>query len=511
MSGPPPAIGTTRRIHLIGICGTGMGSLAGLLREAGYVVQGSDQAVYPPMSTMLAERGIEVLDGYHPDHLANRPDLVVVGNVATRTNPEAVAAVERGLPCLSMPQAIATLFLEGRHPIVVTGTHGKTTTAALMAWVLHSAGRRPSFLVGGVLRNFDRSFGLGAGEDFVIEGDEYETAYFDKGPKFMHYRPRTGILTSVEFDHAEMYHSLEEIKAAFLRFVKLLPADGRLVHCTDDPNVQEVVAAASPVCATESYGTSTGARWQGRILRTDPEGMDLTVARDGRPFGDFRSPLSGIQNLRNILAVTAAASTRGLDAAAIGAGLRTFAGVRRRQEVRGTAGGIVVLDDFAHHPTAVRLTLDGLRQRYGSQRLWAVFEPRTNTSRRSVFQQDYAESFDAADRVIVAAVDHPERAPEGQRFSPEQLVADLRARGRDATYLTTVPEIVAHLVREGRPGDVIAVMSNGSFGGIHSKLLEALGVAAAGPGGGAGGISGNQPPRTEGSPSASTRTSSSSK
>jgi UDP-N-acetylmuramate: L-alanyl-gamma-D-glutamyl-meso-diaminopimelate ligase len=488
---PPQPRGPLRRIHLIGICGTGMGSLAGLLREAGYEVQGSDQAVYPPMSTMLAERGIEVLDGYHPDHLSNAPDLVVVGNVATRTNPEAVAAVERGLPCLSMPQAIASLFLEGRHPIVVTGTHGKTTTAALMAWVLHSAGRRPSFLVGGVLRNFDRSYGLGAGEDFVIEGDEYETAYFDKGPKFMHYRPRTGILTSVEFDHAEMYHTLDEIKAAFRGFVKLLPVDGRLVHCADDPNVQEVVAAARPACPDDPYGTSEGGRWCGRILGTDAEGMDLEVTRDGRPFGEFRSPLSGIQNLRNILAVTAAAAFRGLDTAAIGTGLRTFTGVRRRQEVRGTAAGIVVLDDFAHHPTAVRLTLDGLRQRYGTRRLWAVFEPRTNTSRRSVFQQDYAESFDAADRVIVAAVDHPERAPEGQRFSPERLVADLLARGRDARFIATVPEIVAQVAREGRSGDVVVVMSNGSFGGIHAKLLLALeGRSTAAPAAGEGERSG---------------------
>jgi UDP-N-acetylmuramate: L-alanyl-gamma-D-glutamyl-meso-diaminopimelate ligase len=485
VSDAPPVADVPRRIHLIGICGTGMGSLAGLLREAGHVVQGSDQAVYPPMSTMLAERGIEVLDGYRPEHLSNRPDLVVVGNVATRTNPEAVAAVELGLPCLSMPQAIAGLFLEGRHSIVVSGTHGKTTTAALMAWVLHSAGRRPSFLVGGVLRNFDRSFGLGTGEDFVIEGDEYETAYFDKGPKFMHYRPRTGILTSVEFDHAEMYHSLEQIKAAFRGFVQLLPPDGRLVHCVDDANVREVVSSSAPACAMDPYGTDAGARWRGGILGVDAEGMDITVERDGRPFGEFRSPLSGVQNLRNILAVTAAASGRGLDASAIGRGLSSFTGVRRRQEVRGTADGIVVMDDFAHHPTAVRLTLDGLRQRYGDRRLWAVFEPRTNTSRRSVFQHDYAESFDAADRVIVAAVDHPERAPEGQRFSPEKLVADLRARGRDASFLPAVPEIVERIVREGRQGDVIVVMSNGSFGGIHDKLLAGLGGRSSGAPGGA--------------------------
>lgn len=450
-----------------------MGSLAGLLREAGHLVRGSDEAVYPPMSTMLAERGIQVLNGYHADHLEDRPDLVVVGNVASRSNVEAVAAVASGLPFLSMPQAISRLFLEGRHPIVVTGTHGKTTTAALMAWLLQSAGREPSFLVGGVLRNFDRSFGLGAGDDFVIEGDEYETSYFDKGPKFMHYRPRTAILTSVEFDHAEMYGSLDAVKAAFRGFVALIPADGRLIHCIDDPNVREVVVSSS-ICARESYGTGDSAHWRGSIVGVDAEGMDLKVLRDGRPFGNFRSPLSGVQNLRNILAVTAVAHARGLDSGEIGEGLRSFAGVRRRQEVRGTVGGIVVMDDFAHHPTAVRLTLDGLRQRYCDRRLWAVFEPRTNTSRRSVFQQEYAESFDAADRVIVAAVDHPERAPEGQRFSPDLLVADLQARGRDASFLPSVSEIVKRLVGEARPGDVVVVMSNGSFGGIHGRLLEGL-------------------------------------
>jgi len=450
-----------------------MGSLAGLLREAGHAVRGSDEAVYPPMSTMLAERGIQVLNGYRADHLSDRPDLVVVGNVASRSNAEAVAAVELGLPCLSMPQAISRLFLEGRHPIVVTGTHGKTTTAALMAWLLQSAGRRPSFLVGGVLRNFDRSFGLGTGDDFVIEGDEYETSYFDKGPKFMHYRPRTAILTSVEFDHAEMFASLDAVKAAFRGFVGLIPPDGRLIHCHDDPNVQEVVASSS-ACARESYGTDDGARWRGSILGVDAEGMDVTVMRDGRLFGTFRSLLSGVQNLRNILAVTAAAHARGLGSSEIGEGLRSFAGVRRRQEVRGTVGGIVVMDDFAHHPTAVRLTLEGLRRRYRDRRLWAVFEPRTNTSRRSVFQQEYAVSFDAADRVIVAAVDHPERAPDGQRFSPELLVADLKARGRDAAFLPSVPEIVKRLVRDARSGDVIVVMSNGSFGGIHGRLLEGL-------------------------------------
>ncbi|HXH28362.1 MAG TPA: UDP-N-acetylmuramate:L-alanyl-gamma-D-glutamyl-meso-diaminopimelate ligase [Candidatus Polarisedimenticolia bacterium] len=466
---PSPPI---RRVYLIGICGTGMGSLAGLLSDAGYDVRGSDQSVYPPMSTMLRDKGIRLLEGFRPEHLDDRPDLVVVGNIATPANPEAVTARERNLPCLSMPQAIRRLFLEGRHPIVVTGTHGKTTTSALMAWVLSAADRDPSFLVGGVLRNFNRSFGLGRGEDFVIEGDEYETAFFDKGPKFMHYSPRSAILTSVEYDHAEMYPDLEAVKDAFRKFVGLVPSDGRLVYCSDEANVREVIVSARSTLVPYGSGETEG--WGGEILQTRPDGMSIAVRRQGRPYGTFDMGLSGLHNLRNALAVIAVADGRGVPAEAIGRGLKTFGGVKRRQEIRGVADGVLVLDDFAHHPTAVRLTLGGTKERYPGRRLWAVFEPRTNTTRRSVFQEEYARSFDDADRVIVAPVDHPERAPAGQRFSVERLVEDLRRRGKDAMLLPGVPEIVTHLAGEARSGDVVLVMSNGAFGGIHDALLETL-------------------------------------
>ncbi len=467
-----PSARGVRRVHLIGICGTGMGSLAGLLREAGYEVRGSDDAVYPPMSTMLRERGITILEGFRPEHLDDRPDLVVVGNVASSKNPEAVAAQERGIPYLSMPQAIGRLFLEGRHPIVITGTHGKTTTAALMAWVLTVAGRKPSFLIGGVLRNFDCSYALGSGEEFVIEGDEYETSFFDKGSKFLHYRPRTAVVTSVEFDHAEMFKSLDAVKDAFRQFVPLVPREGLLAVCGDDSNALEVTVDA--IAERVVYGLNPDCRWRGRVLSAGPEGMHIEVLRDGMLFGSFTTTMFGVHNLRNILAVSAVASALGVDAAAVGEALKRFQGVRRRQEVRGVAGGVTVIDDFAHHPTAVRLTLDGLRQRYAAQKLWAIFEPRTNTSRRSVFQQEYARSFDSADRVVIAAVDHPERAPEGQRFEPESLVADLRRRGRDAHYVPEVAAIVDFVAHEARPEDVVVVMSNGAFGGIHAKLLEAL-------------------------------------
>lgn len=464
--------GPLGRIHLVGICGTGMGSLAGLLRDAGYQVRGSDEAVYPPMSTMLRERGIDILQGYDAAHLDEATDLVIVGNVATRNNPEALAAQARGIPYMSMPQAIGRLFLEGRHPIVVAGTHGKTTTAALMAWVLTSAGHQPSFLVGGVLSNFNQSYGLGKGAEFVIEGDEYETAFFDKGSKFLHYQPRTAILTSVEFDHAEMFANLEAVKDAFRRFVELLPRDGSLVACGDDPLVVEI-AAGSPAPVT-TYGLDSECSWRGAILGAGPAGMEIEVLAQGSRFGRFSVPMSGRQNVRNVLAVIAVAHALGLSEEAIGEGLRTFAGVRRRQEVRGTVGDIIVIDDFAHHPTAVRLTLEGLRQRYSGRRLWAIFEPRTNTSRRSVFQEEYGRSFEAADRVVIAAVDHPERAPDGQRFSAERLVEDLRSNGSEARYIPEVPQIVELLGREALPGDVVVVMSNGAFGGIHHRILETL-------------------------------------
>lgn len=473
---PPQNSLPVQRIHLIGVCGTGMGSLAGLLAEAGADVRGSDEAVYPPMSTMLRDKGIRVLEGYKASHLDDRPDLVIVGNIATRQNPEALAAVERGIPYLSMPQALGRLFLEGRHSIVVAGTHGKTTSSAVMAFVLSAAGRDPSFLVGGVLIDFGRSYTLGRGEDFVLEGDEYETSYFDKGPKFLHYRPRSVILTSVEYDHAEMYPDLASVKQAFRKLLELIPPDGLLVYCADDANVREVLPSAR--CRTVPYGCGRGDGWRGHVRSSGPEGMEFEVSLDGVLFGVFQSTLTGLHNLRNILGVIGVAHARGLSATAIAQGLAAFSGVKRRQEVRGVAAGVVVIDDFAHHPTAVRATLQATRDRYPGRRLWAVFEPRTNTTRRSVFQEEYARSFDDADRIVLAAVDHPERAPEGERFSVERLLADLKGRRKEADYIPTVDGIVAQVAREAQSGDVVLVMSNGAFGGLHQKLLAALGERA---------------------------------
>ncbi|HEV8375095.1 MAG TPA: UDP-N-acetylmuramate:L-alanyl-gamma-D-glutamyl-meso-diaminopimelate ligase [Candidatus Polarisedimenticolia bacterium] len=466
------------KIHLIGICGTGMGSLAGLFAAAGHEVRGSDENVYPPMSTMLEKQGIRLMPGYSPSNLDWHPDLVVIGNIVTRTNPEGEEVLRRGLPYRSFPQAVGEFFLEGRHPVVVAGTHGKTTTTALMGWVLMEAGRDPSWLVGGVLCGQERSFRLGKGSHFVIEGDEYESAYFDKGSKFLHYRPRTALLTSVEFDHAEMFQDLDSVKRAFAAFLALVPEDGALVVCADDPEVRAIAAK----CRGQKieYAVREKAAWVGRTRKATQDGILFDVFRGNERYASFSSPLTGAHNLANILAVVAACSQLGLEPEEIGKGLASFPGVKRRQEIRGIRRGMTVVDDFAHHPTAVRGTIAALAERFAGQRLWAVFEPRTNTSRRAIFQADYAEAFDQADEVIVSAVDHPERAPQGDRFSAQKLVEDLQGRGLSARYIPEVAAIVKTLAQESRDGDVVLIMSNGSFGGIHQRLLDALGEGGSG-------------------------------
>ncbi len=464
---------------MIGICGSGMGSLAGLLAGAGHRVRGSDENVYPPISTMLRAQGIPILEGYRAGNLEPRPDLVVVGNVVNRANPEVQALLGGDLERASMPQALARFFLSTRHPIVVAGTHGKTTTTAMIARMLMEAGRDPSYLVGGVLKDLDQSYRLGKdGKDapFVIEGDEYETSFFDKGPKFLHYMPRTAVLTSVEYDHAEMYPSLDAVKEAFARFVALLPPaarGGRLIVCADDPIAAEL--AVSCFAEVIPYGMSDGSRVKGRALDSGPDGLTFHVTADGADLGTFNLQLTGNHNLRNALSAVAVGRGLGLTTEEIRAGLAAFSGVRRRQEIRGVVGGITVIDDFAHHPTAVRETIAAIKARFPLRHLWAVFEPRTNTTRRDVFQEQYARAFDGAGDVLIAPVDHPERAPEGHRFSVERVVNDLRERGLSARHMPGgVEEIVAYISERARRGDAVLIMSNGGFGGIHEKLLAAL-------------------------------------
>jgi UDP-N-acetylmuramate: L-alanyl-gamma-D-glutamyl-meso-diaminopimelate ligase len=467
----PPAPPAT--IHLMGICGTAMGALAGMLKDAGYRVTGSDTACYPPMSDYLAGLGIEVMQGWKASNLDHGPDLVVVGNVIRAEYEEAVAVRERDLPYTSLPAMLGATWLERAHSVVIAGTHGKTTTTALTAWLLEAAGRNPGFLIGGVALNFDRTARAGGGEDFVVEGDEYDTAWFDKRPKFVHYRAKTAVLTSVEFDHADIYADLDAVKRSFRLLVDGLGPEGTLVARWDDPNVREVCQGAA--CRIEPYGPDQ--KWDGRIEDVDTERgvARFTVLREGRPLGTFRSILVGEHNLYNQVAAAAVATLRGVPPERLADGFEGFLGIKRRQEVIGEPGGVTVVDDFAHHPTAVRVTLDALRLRFGGRRLWAVWEPRSATSRRDVFQDAYAAAFDGADRVLVAAPHDTARIEAGHRFSSDRLAVALTARGVDAAALPDADAILAVLAAQVQPHDVVAILSNGAFGGLHAKLLEALG------------------------------------
>ncbi len=459
-----------RAVHMMGICGTGMGALAGMLQEAGYQVRGSDENVYPPMSEFLARRGIPVHRGYAPENLEPSPDLVVVGNVIRRDNPEVRALAAAAVPYLSFPQALAEFFIRDKVSLVVCGTHGKTTTASLLASALHEAGRDPSFMIGGIVRGFERNFRLGGGDCFVVEGDEYDTAFFDKGPKFLHYRPRVAILTSVEFDHADIFADFAAVKAVFQRLVASLPPDGLLVACFDDPAVRELAADAP--CPVAGYGTGPDCRWC--LMACDAGTGRFMVRRDGEAYGEFTVSLPGRHNALNALAVLVVLDWLGLEKDVIAAGLAGFAGVRRRQEVRGEVDGITVIDDFAHHPTAVRETLAALAAAYPGRRVVAVFEPRTNSSRRRIFQEVYATAFDQADRVLVREpLPHHAIAPD-ELFSAARLADDLRARGIPAAHFPDADAIIETLAAEARSGDVIAILSNGGFEDIHRRLLAAL-------------------------------------
>jgi UDP-N-acetylmuramate: L-alanyl-gamma-D-glutamyl-meso-diaminopimelate ligase len=469
---------TVRRIHLVGVAGTGMGAFAGMLKAAGHEVSGSDQNVYPPMSDMLRAWGIPVLTPYAPSNLDTvKPDLVVIGNVIRRVNPEATEVRARRLPQMSFPAALGAFFLGNRHSVVVAGTHGKTTTTALLGHVLTSAGRDPSFLVGGVARNYDANFRLGAGPHFVVEGDEYDTAYFDKGPKFLHYRPRTVILTSIEFDHADIFRDLPHYESAFERFVRLLPPDGCLAVGAAYPNALRIAGASAARVVTYGLGPSAGAAavdYTARDLTHGPEGARFIVLEQGHPLGVATLPGGGAQNVENALGVVAAARHLGLTFDELARGLGTYAGVRRRQEVRGEARGVTVVDDFAHHPTAVRATIAAIQARFPGRRIWAAFEPRSNTSRRRIHQAEYVEALAEAPCVLLKAPEPHDMVPEDQRLDAGRVVTDLRARGVDAHADADVDRLVRIVADGARPGDVVLVMSNGAFGGFIDRLLAVL-------------------------------------
>ena len=464
------------RIHLIGICGTAMATLAALLKRRGHDVRGSDQNVYPPMSDFLAAENIPGMTGYAAEHITSELDLVVVGNAISRGNPELETVLERKIRYCSLPEAIRDQFLWGARSVVVAGTHGKTTTTSLTGWLLTHGGLDPTVFVGGIALNFGEggsSYRLGGGRDFVIEGDEYDSAFFDKTAKFLKYLPDVAIVNNVEFDHADIYADLDAVRLAFRRLVNLVPRNGLLLLGADSPHAFSLTeSVVSPV---ETFGLADEATWQAYDVEHSDGATHFKVRRAGEPFGIFRSPLLGVHNVRNALAAIATGTFLGIGVSQLGEGLKTFRGIKRRLETVGVAAGVTVLDDFAHHPTAVQETLSALRTGYPSRRIWAVFEPRSASSCRRVFQADFARAFGAADEVVIAGV-FRSNLPESERLSPERLVDDLRSAGQQARYIPEIDDIIGTIVREHGDGDVVVLMSNGGFGGIHRKLVQALAV-----------------------------------
>ena len=468
------------KIHFIGICGTGMGAVAELLQAIGHEVRGSDEHVYPPMSTQLQSAGIAVTEGFADKNLDWLPDVVVVGNICRRDHIEVLAAQARGIRLTSFPAIIEELLLPGKLPLVVCGTHGKTTTSSLAAWTLINAGRQPSYMIGGVPLNMGHNSAVGQGPHVVLEGDEYDCAFFDKKSKFLHYRPHVAILTSVELDHVDIFTDLEHIKQAFRELAALIPSDGALVVCASSPHALDVAKAAH--CRVERYGVSGSCpddiEWLAEVTGIKPGGRTaFQLRRNGQLYGHFELGLSGGYNLENAVGVIAALANLGLSASEIASGIRRFVGVKRRQELRGVAQGVSIVDDFAHHPTAIRETLRGLRGRFGTGRLIAVFEPRSATSRTAVFQQEFAEALVAADEILIGAVHMPEKAPPGNRLYVERLAADIRRRGVPAKAIQNTAQIVEHLSQRVSAGDTVVIMSSGSFENLHERLLQKLGDA----------------------------------
>jgi len=469
----------SKHIHLIGICGTAMASLAGMLRERGFRVTGSDAAAYPPMSTFLESLGIAVAQPFAEANLTPRPDLVVVGNAISRGNVELELLLDQRIPFCSLPQILHDEFLVGKEVLVVAGTHGKTTTTSMLAWIFESAGLAPSFLIGGIAENFGSSFGLGKGKHFILEGDEYDTAFFDKGPKFLHYFPDSLILTSVEFDHADIYKDLDAVETAFKRLVNLVPRRGRIIGFDSGESIERCLAKA--FCPVERYGASDRAGWKISNLKLGPESTTWTVFRDGKVWADLEFALGGEYNVWNATAASALAASCGISKDEIAKALASFRSVKRRLEVKAEVNGVTIIDDFAHHPTAIEQTIRALRARYEGRRLWVILEPRSNTMRRNVLQSALANSLALADQVVVAAIFKSEAIPQNERLDLNQVVAGIQQRGKQARVLADADAIVNAIAPELGRGDVVAILSNGGFGGIYEKLparLRALGVKA---------------------------------
>jgi len=456
-----------RSVHFIGIGGTAMAAVAAAVREKGLRVTGSDQNIYPPVSTFLEERKIEVMSGYAEQNLAHKPDMVVVGNAISRGNPEAEAVLDRKLRYCSLPELVKEYFIRGKRSLVVTGTHGKTTTTSLLAWVFEHNGFKPSFLIGGIPTNFGQGARFTDGEWFIIEGDEYDTAFFDKRSKFVHYLPEVAIINNVEFDHADIFENLAAVQTAFKRLINLIPRNGLLLANGDDANLAPLLQVTH--CPVKRFGLGEDNSVRAFNLRMGPTATEFEI-----PSFKFHLNLVGELNVRNALAVVACAKHCGLKNSQIQSAFDTFKGIKRRMEVRGISGGVTVVDDFGHHPTAIRETLRALRIKFPGQKIWAVFEPRSNTTRRSVFQTELPAAFIDADAVVLAEVARLDQLPVGDRLDPARLMQDLQAAGKPAAYLPGVDAIVEHVRKGVNGGDIVCVFSNGGFGNIHVKLLDRL-------------------------------------
>ena len=460
-----------QRIHLIGICGTAMGTLAAMLKSRGHDVRGSDQNVYPPMSDFLRTQGITLLEGFHAHHITAELDMVVIGNAISRGNVELEEVLDRKIRYCSLPEAVRDHFLWAARSVVIAGTHGKTTTTSLAGWLLAHGGADPSVFVGGIAENFDGSFQIGGGREFVIEGDEYDSAFFDKTAKFLKYLPDIAVVNNIEFDHADIYDDLDAIRLAFRRFVNLVPRRGLLLLGADNPEALALRELAT--CRVETFGLSAHTTWQAHDLRVAETSTTFSLRRDGTPIGTFEVPLLGAYNVRNALAAIAVGAAAGLNTDTMAQGLRRFRGVRRRMQLRGTAAGVSVYDDFAHHPTAIEETLTGVRSAFPSRKVWAIFEPRSATSCRRVFQSDFVRALGRAHHVILPAV-FRSTLSDAERLDAEQIVRELCEAHVDARYIPATADIVRTVSREAKEGDLIVVMSNGGFDDIHQKLIDAL-------------------------------------
>jgi UDP-N-acetylmuramate: L-alanyl-gamma-D-glutamyl-meso-diaminopimelate ligase len=461
-----------KSIHMIAICGTGMGALASMLKDMGFEITGSDHKVYPPMSEFLSSKDIKITEGFSKNNVAYGPDLVIVGNAVSKDNTEVVGMNQMGLEFCSMPQAVNRFIASGKKPLVITGTHGKTTTSSILAWILYEAGMDPTFMIGGILKNFESNYRLGSGEHMVIEGDEYDTAFFDKGAKFLHYNPTIAILTGVEFDHADIFRDIEHVKQAFDAFISGISPQNTLVAFDDDKNVSDLVHGKS--CQMVKYGRHADSVWRLDSVSIQPPWTFFDVLKHGEVFGRFKMRLVGEHNLLNALSAIAVADILKITVETIARAFESFEGIKRRQEVRGEKSGVTVMDDFAHHPTAVRETLRAVKPFYPNGRLIAVFEPRTNSSMRNIFQNIYPLSFDGADIICIRRPSLLDKIPLKERFSSQQLVNDLNRQGKDAHFFPNTDKIIDFLVKEARSGDLVLVMSNGGFDNIHERLLFAL-------------------------------------